>query len=186
MSEVHVMADVETMGNQSDAAIVSIGAVKFWPDTGDVDTVDTFYTPVDLQSAIFRGGTINGETVYWWMQQSWQARQAIVEGGPHIDVVLRDFHHWFPDNGFLWGNGEDFDNPIIESALRRSGFGLPWGYNAGRDMRTMTWLVRKLSLDVTVSAKPSGVPHHALDDAKAQARIVCEVFSTLRRRQTHG
>ena len=42
----HIMIDLETMGNKSYSAIVSIGAVKFDIKTGE--TGETFYRNVNL------------------------------------------------------------------------------------------------------------------------------------------
>ena len=42
----HLMVDIETMGNQSNSAIVSIGAVEFNMATGE--TGKEFYTNVSL------------------------------------------------------------------------------------------------------------------------------------------
>lgn len=60
------MVDLETMGNCTDAAICSIGAVKFDPDT-DSSTDTEFYAHINLQSAQDDGGRIDAVTVLWWM-----------------------------------------------------------------------------------------------------------------------
>ncbi|MBK0004878.1 3'-5' exonuclease, partial [Erwinia sp. S38] len=44
----HLMIDLETMGNKPNAAIVSIGAVFFEPDSGEIG--NTFYSNVQLES----------------------------------------------------------------------------------------------------------------------------------------
>ena len=46
----NLMIDLETMGKNKDAPIVSIGAVFFTPETGDIG--QEFYTVVSLESAI--------------------------------------------------------------------------------------------------------------------------------------
>ncbi len=49
----NLMIDLETMGKNKDAPIVSIGAVFFTPETGDIG--QEFYTVVSLESAMGQG-----------------------------------------------------------------------------------------------------------------------------------
>ncbi|EJC1833696.1 3'-5' exoribonuclease, partial [Escherichia coli] len=46
----NLMIDLETMGKNKDAPIVSIGAVFFTPETGDIG--QEFYAVVSLDSAM--------------------------------------------------------------------------------------------------------------------------------------
>lgn len=56
----NLMIDLETMGKNKDAPIVSIGAVFFTPETGDIG--QEFYTVVSLDSAMEQGATPDGDT----------------------------------------------------------------------------------------------------------------------------
>jgi exodeoxyribonuclease VIII len=60
----NIMLDLETMGIQSDAAIVAIGAVRFDLETGKVG--ESWYSPVDLDSSLHLGLTVTESTVQWW------------------------------------------------------------------------------------------------------------------------
>ncbi len=64
----NLMIDLETMGKNKDAPIVSIGAVFFTPETGDIG--QEFYTVVSLESAMEQGATPDGDTILWWLKQS--------------------------------------------------------------------------------------------------------------------
>jgi DNA polymerase III epsilon subunit-like protein len=64
----HLMLDLETLGNKSNSAILSIGAVEFDLETGE--TGREFYQRIDLQSCIDKGLIINGSTFYWWITQN--------------------------------------------------------------------------------------------------------------------
>lgn len=68
----NLMIDLETMGKNKDAPIVSIGAVFFTPETGDIG--QEFYTVVSLESAMGQGATPDGDTILWWLKQSSEAR----------------------------------------------------------------------------------------------------------------
>ncbi len=47
-----VMVDLETLGKRAGCVIASIGAVKFDPKTGFVDTDNSFYRVITVESAM--------------------------------------------------------------------------------------------------------------------------------------
>jgi len=49
----------------------------FDPTTGE--TGAAFYQAVDLSSSMSAGGTVNGETIKWWLCQSNEARATIAK-----------------------------------------------------------------------------------------------------------
>mgnify|MGYP006408929027 CR=1 FL=1 len=71
---MHIMIDLETMGTRPDAPIISIGAVAFDAN----GPLDSFYAGVNLGSSVNSGAKIDASTVLWWMQQSDEARAALV------------------------------------------------------------------------------------------------------------
>ncbi|EOO6733933.1 RecE family exodeoxyribonuclease, partial [Escherichia coli] len=60
----HLMIDLETMGKNPDAPIISIGAIFFDPQTGDMGP--EFSKTIDLETA---GGVIDRDTIKWWLKQ---------------------------------------------------------------------------------------------------------------------
>ncbi|EFG9970480.1 exonuclease, partial [Escherichia coli] len=64
----HLMIDLETMGKNPDAPIISIGAIFFDPQTGDMGP--EFSKTIDLDTA---GGVIDRDTMKWWLKQSREA-----------------------------------------------------------------------------------------------------------------
>ncbi|HBA9818494.1 TPA: exonuclease, partial [Escherichia coli] len=68
----HLMIDLETMGKNPDAPIISIGAIFFDPQTGDMGP--EFSKTIDLETA---GGVIDRDTIKWWLKQSREAQSAI-------------------------------------------------------------------------------------------------------------
>ena len=69
------MVDLETMDNVATSAIVSIGAVECDLITGE--TGAEYYRVINLEGQQELGFSINAETIYWWMNQSDAARQAL-------------------------------------------------------------------------------------------------------------
>ena len=158
---MHVMIDLETMGNRPDAPIVSIGAVAF--DSQGVGR--DFYRNVTLQSSVKSGAVIDPDTVGWWMRQSDQARAAFDKDAISLDVTLYHFRQWLkPDEVTgMWGNGAAFDNVILAESYKRLGLEAPWPFWTDRCYRTMK------SLFSNVPIVRSGTHHNALDDARTQA-----------------
>ncbi|EPN7888673.1 3'-5' exoribonuclease domain-containing protein, partial [Escherichia coli] len=68
---IHLMIDLETMGKNPDAPIISIGAIFFDPQTGEMGP--EFSKTIDLETA---GGVIDRDTIKWWLKQSREAQSA--------------------------------------------------------------------------------------------------------------
>lgn len=188
-----VMIDLETMGNGPTAAIASIGAVAFDPtqptltipnDMGEF----AYYSPVDLQSCQQLGLTLDASTVYFWLQQSEAARNAIIlpevqrSGSNAIEAkslpnVLTGFNTWLksvkPERVWAWP--PTFDLVILRSAYRACDIKPAWHYTEERCLRTLLDTVTgspKYPDDFTATIPDSNVAHNALWDAWRQATLV--------------
>ena len=158
----HIMLDLETMGNSSNAAIVAIGAVKFDVANG---ITDTFYLKVDLESAVALGGKMDPSTVIWWLGQNDAARKEMQAAGSLVLPALIGFSAWVDDrNALIWGNGAAFDNVILANAYKNGRMNTPWRHWNDRCYRT----IKAMYPDVP-KVLPT-VAHHALADAEAKAR----------------
>lgn len=167
---MHVMLDLETMGNTPDAPIVSIGACRF--DENGVGE-DTFYRQITLQSSVDSGAKMDPSTVIWWMKQEAEAQAAITDGGG-VDEweALCDFNHWLKSEdeiSGMWGNGAAFDNVILAQAYRRYGQDTPWPFWLDRCYRT----IKNFS---AIQMDREGTHHNALDDAISQAKHLIAIW----------
>lgn len=166
----NIMIDLETMSTSGNAAIVAIGACRFDTTFG---IIDTFYTTVNLTSSIKKGFDIDGDTVKWWLKQSEEARKEVWTAKTDIKDGLKAFQEWLgKGNTQIWGNGADFDNTILSNAFRKFGVISPWNYGLNRCFRTLKASFPKIEI-----ADEDGVHHHALDDAKWQARYLLELVN---------
>jgi len=168
----NVMLDLETLGTSPGCIILSIGAVFF--DKNGLG--QEFYQTIDVQSSIDAGLTMSGGTFKWWMGQPGAARKALFEDTAHLNVALLEFGGWLAEHCDtktvkVWGNGSDFDNPILGTAYEKLGMGVPWNFWNNRCYRT--------TCDVLgdTQRKQQGVHHHALDDAKSQAQHLRRVLT---------
>ncbi|ENA4610517.1 3'-5' exoribonuclease, partial [Escherichia coli] len=106
----HLMIDLKTMGKNPDAPIISIGAIFFDPQTGDMGP--EFSKTVDLETA---GGVIDRDTIKWWLKQSREAQSAIMTDEIPLDDALLQLREFIDENSGeffvqVWGNGANFDN----------------------------------------------------------------------------
>lgn len=182
MKYKHLMLDLETMSNKSNAAIVSIGAVAFEPSTGELGP--EFYLTVDLVSCEKLGLHIDADTVLWWMKQSSEARAAIVDKDARtIQSALLALSAFaeenLSDNVCVWGNGSDFDNVALASAYDACDFNPFWKFWNNRDVRTIVELGRNAGIDPKRTLEFEGEQHNALADAIHQAKYVSIIHQHL-------
>ncbi|EFU6307598.1 exonuclease, partial [Escherichia coli] len=122
----HLMIDLETMGKNPDAPIISIGAIFFDPQTGDMGP--EFSKTIDLETA---GGVIDRDTIKWWLKQSREAQSAIMTDEIPLDDALLQLREFIDENSGeffvqVWGNGANFDNTILRRSYERQGIPCPW------------------------------------------------------------
>ncbi len=172
-----VMVDIETLSTGTRAAIVSIGAVKFDIESGELGP--EFYKRVRLKSALNCGLQFDADTIEWWLQQGDAARLELVKPGVSLITALQKFGEFVGEGDVLvWANGSMFDNRILFDAYELMGLQLPWHYRDDRDQRTLTDIARRLGV-VPEPVEFEGEEHKALNDAKHQARQVVALFRAL-------
>lgn len=168
------MLDIETLGTDPGAAIVSIGACVF-----DLSGIHAeFYEEVDRESCEEAGLTVDQGTLDWWEGQGPEARE-VLEGGDPIEDVLRKFNSWYKANEVyeVWAKSPAFDCVLMQEAYDAVDPNLsePWGYDETRDMRTIQ------QVPMAAWRKQKGTAHHALDDAKHQAKLVRKSLTNVKK-----
>lgn len=166
----HIMIDLETLSTNSNASIISIGAVEF--DVESSSITSEFYEVIKPSDWSMDGFDVNGDTIAWWLNQSIEARKAIIESEK---ISLADALHkftWYlhPYESFcVWGNGSDFDITILTHAYRQLSMDIPWKFYNTRCYRTIK------SLYPETSIHREGTYHNALSDACSQARHLIDI-----------
>ena len=173
----NLMVDLETLGTTAGCTILSIGAVFFDRDKG---LGDEFYTVVSRASCAEIGLFEDPDTVKWWKGQNADAQKVLKAAGlkkaKGIANALSEFDAFIKkDTGVkVWGNGADFDNPILIAAYTKLGRKQGWGNWSGRCYRTLK------NLAPSVKLVRQGVYHNALDDAKSQAEHAVRLMDQLK------
>ncbi|HCN2931215.1 TPA: 3'-5' exoribonuclease, partial [Escherichia coli] len=175
----HLMIDLETMGKNPDAPIISIDAIFFDPQTGDMGP--EFSKTIDLETA---GGVIDRDTIKWWLKQSREAQSAIMTDEIPLDDALLQLREFIDENSGeffvqVWGNGANFENTILRRSYERQGIPCPWRYYNDRDVRTIVELGKAIDFDARTAIPFEGERHNALDDARYQAKYVSVIWQKL-------
>ena len=171
----HLMIDIETLSNEPNAMILSIGAAFFCPQLG---VTATFHEYIDVEDSIRFNRHIAPSTVLWWMGQSDAARQTMIDNqkqSKSLRSVLQRFWEFINEYSFweelqVWGNGSDFDNVILASSYKALGLSVPWKFYNNRCYRTL----KNRHTDIKMNRK--GIHHDALADAISQAEHAIEIF----------
>jgi len=181
----HIMVDLETLGTNPYAAILSIGALYFDPQTPGVFR-DSFEVMVDQESCVKAGLRIEASTnMWWWSPDLAEARQRWLDTLKFdLPLALTGFSQWLdlisedkdgdPEHPHsdvrIWGNGANFDNVLLACAYKVANIQVPWDRWNDRCFRTIK------NLGNTHDLRPKGgsllvdgVKHTALYDCFHQA-----------------
>ena len=176
----HVMIDIETMGASVNSALVSVAAVFFDPDTGNLG--QEFYQPIKLASSQYYGFEVEASTVEWWLQQSEEAVAVLKDENriglkPALEALSQFIMlHRDDENVHVWGNGPAFDNAILSNAFSKLYVKKPWKYSKDRCVRTFSDIAVVHGGKSLKDTPFEGTAHNALDDAKHQARFIAGVY----------
>jgi hypothetical protein len=177
MANTDIMIDLETLATSTDAAILTIGAVKFDPFGMDVEepAMDSFYVKVDIDSCHEIGLVTNDDTIAWWANQSKEAQEEAFspDNRIHITDAFNQLYKFCWGAKRVWSNGAAFDVVICETVFKRINKAVPWNFWQVRDVRT--------AFDLGINPnRPPVLKHHALEDAWNQAVGIQNVYNTLR------
>lgn len=185
--------DIETLGVESTAAILSI-AIIYVPDAEPRPAVelmsDYIFVKFDVKDQISRfKRTVDMGTVEWWKKQSKNARDKSYERNPELDLTSEEAldridawvkKHKDYSNELVWIRGT-LDQMAVDSlyaALKRKP---PFNYNVYRDMRTAVDLLYPNSKGGYVEVDSSVcvefdqyqlVPHDPLHDVTRDAAML--------------
>jgi len=171
----HIMLDIETMGTSVESAIISIAAVEFNIETGEVG--DKFYKNITLRSCMESGLKVDANTIMWWMKQSDEARKKLDEDTQiHLFSALSTLAIFLDQNYYVWGNSARFDLGILENAYLKTNREIPWNFRLERDVRTLVGLHPYYRDNEPFT----GVKHNAIDDCLHQIKYCSKTWRYLK------
>ena len=162
-----VMLDIETFSTQSNACILTIGAIKFSRSSLEepLNTCNKFYRRINKKSCDDVGLHTDPSTIEWWNSQNDDVKYEVFTDRDRVSLenCLIDFSKWFGKSRFIWGHGSVFDVTILENAYRACGMNPPWIFWNVRDTRTLYDIGK-----VSMKSLPTNNAHHAIYDCHRQ------------------
>lgn len=171
--------DIETLGIESQSAIVQIAAVVF-DDKGII--VDEINVNADL-SSIPASLKVNYETLKWWFIREKEVIDLVMTENytTHKDMCIL-FSSWVSSirrkyNNIAFWSHVVFDPVILSNNLKEHGIENPLIYNVHRDIRTLTHLCGMLGYQSTIIRGNN--QHNAIDDCIYQAKYISQLLNKL-------
>ena len=180
----HLMIDIETLDTRPSAVILSVAVLMFDPTTREQQ--ELYSGNLDAGMQLLEGRTISLDTVKWWMQQDFEARQKAFACPTTIE--WRTVHAELAailnrDNvKHIWANDPDFDCTILRDFM---GYDFKWPFYKHRSMRTIKALFPEA---YNPPGKEYGefVAHDPMEDCKKQAWHVMNVYEHIEKMKSVG
>lgn len=181
-----IMLDLETLSLDSNAVIVSIGAVAFDLHTGE--TGNQFHFSVDILEQMLNKGHVSEDTLSWWSTQDTVAKSELVSKGTDavsVQDAISSFNAWVTlntadlKNTRLWGNGITADNTWIRNLYTRHGEKFILPYWCDNDVRTLVQL-ENYDKVMELTGKFEGVKHDAVADCIHQIKMCHTAYKLLK------
>jgi hypothetical protein len=134
-----------------------------------------------LESNMLLNRTVSAGTVLWWLTQSEEARNSLVNGKQvPLGLALSDFRRWIASQETkitrVWAKDPDFDVKIMQNAMKMTNEMWPFHFSDSRSVRTV------IDLAYPEGDCPSigkGTAHDAFDDSVRQALTIQHCHHTL-------
>ena len=171
----HAMIDLETLATTPDCVVLTIGGVKFDPNTLGEST-QPFYYRFNVDEQLDKGRTTSESTLEWWGKQEESVREEALGDGNRTGVleVLKRLNTWCVGVDTIWCQGPAFDICILENLFRSYDHHVPWPFWKIRDSRTLFGIMPS---DPRKEIKFNA--HNALEDCKVQALCVQQTIQKL-------
>lgn len=150
MTLCHLLLDIETLGTDPNAVVLSIACVPFVLEVhtyfGELVPAG-FYVKLDVQEQIkTHHRSIEDGVMKWWKKQPKDVFDAMVrpssedmsmkEGLTLLNKFVSGIKSYHFNKSYVWSRGNNFDFPILKSLYQAAGIGLPYNDWRVRDVRT--------------------------------------------------
>lgn len=173
MASKDVMIDIETLSLDSNALVLSVGAIAFdcLDNTQERPWLhsDPFFAVPSVIEQLLRGRSVSRSTQEFWRKQPSAASDHWA--GPNVPRVkvydvLAGLAEYVADAPRVWANGAVFDFGVLESLYAQFNLPVPWKYNAVRDART--FYDTNPEMRTCTLPKENCIAHHPLGDCRSQ------------------
>ncbi len=166
-----IVLDLETYSSKPNAAIASIGAVKFQVSE-KFEILDTFYVNIEQASNKEINRMYEKGVLDWWKNQNIEVKKSLLTDQKHIEESIITFKNWCESDAIYYSQGSAFDFPILQSSMDALNITYPWKYWNVRCCRT-------IFLETGFKVNRDKNHHNALSDAIAQAELLNNILFAL-------
>jgi len=172
---IHAMIDLETLDVSPTAQVLSIGGVKFNPNSKE-EPFDEFFYRVDINYQDSTGRTVSEETLSWWATQDADAIENAFSEEDRVSPqeMLRHLKKWYVGCDTVWSQRILMDIGIVQNMCKQYDSPVPWPYWAIKDSATLFGILPDDPRKAYQFLK-----HDPLQDAKFQAKSVQDAISNL-------
>lgn len=174
----NVMIDFETLATVPHAVVLQLGWAFFQADPApERHRMETGQVLFSVPHQVKQRRELNIDTWNWWLRQEPTLFRKLLEGTFSIPEALAKFDEaWKMFADFdckIWGNGANFDEPIMSNLYRTNGMKMPGHFSASRCVRTIK------AICPLVPYVKSTTLHDGESDAIAQAQFVQNCYDFL-------
>lgn len=167
------MLDLETFGTNENKCVCQIGACYFDNRTGEIGR--ELKINVNAASHIRKGAKIDADTVYWWLQQSDEARKSLLENKVDVTLAFNELNGFIANAKRVWSHAT-FDFVTLMETFKMLDIKPSISYKAGLDIRTLVYLA---GLKV-VRINREGIHHDALADCRHQVKYCVAALNAVK------
>ncbi|MFA6198851.1 MAG: 3'-5' exoribonuclease [Bacteroidales bacterium] len=143
----HLVFDIETLGNRSNAVCLSLACVPFvFEESCSFEEYfqKGFYVKFNPIEQLKSGRTTEKDTLLWWKKQSKEALEVTKPSSIDVDMVtglnqlsafIKSTNYNFKQS-YNWCRAQDFDFPIMSDLYRQNGLEVPYNRWNNRDIKT--------------------------------------------------
>ena len=170
-----IMLDLETLSTRPESVIVTIGAVKFNPQTDYIDLERGLYQRVNVDEQLALDRHVLDSTLEWWMTQPEDVREEALgeDNRVSLDAMTRELNKFCVGVTNIWCQGPAFDIVILENLYRQLNKPVPWQFWQIRDSRTL------FGVHGDPREKDRKAAHNALMDCYYQAIGVQQIYQKI-------
>jgi|TARA_R110000803_G_scaffold42597_5_gene91294 hypothetical protein len=134
----HAMIDIETLGTEPDAVVLSVGAVKFDPyNSIEPHTKQLWRPTVDAQTE--GGRSVLESTLEWWAKQPQHIQDEAFSDEGRIPLIefASQLNKYLVGVDKIWCQGPQFDMVILENLYKQFDQHRGWAFWQIMDCRTV-------------------------------------------------
>ena len=138
---MHVMLDIETLATTPDAVVMSVGVVKFDPQSGTPYNKTLWRPDIDEQTE--RDRHVSDSTLEWWGKQADHIQEDAFsdEGRIPVTEFMKELNRYCVGMDKIWCQGPQFDMLILEILYIQWGHHFGWQFWQVMDCRTLFQLM---------------------------------------------